>query len=116
MSSVRDWSNAHRAIPSATRGEFIADGVVQVLGLCLGLVGAVILITAVAVDGSAPKITAAALYAGGLVAMLGCSATYNLMPGSRYRAVLRRLDHCGIFLMIGRSPGDRTERERGLIL
>jgi hemolysin III len=100
MSSVRDWSNAHMAIPSPTRGEFIADGVVQVLGLCLGLVGAVILITTVAADGSAPKITAAAIYAGGLVAMLGCSATYNLMPGSRYRAVLRRLDHCGIFLMI----------------
>jgi hemolysin III len=100
MSSVRDWSNAHMAILSSSRGEFIADGFVHALGLCLGFVGAAILVTAVAVDGSAPKITAAAIYAGGLVAMWSCSATYNLMPGSRYRAVLRRLDHCGIFLMI----------------
>jgi hemolysin III len=99
MSSVRG-SNVHMAIPSPTRGEFIADGIVHVLGLCFGLLGAVILLEAVAVDGSVPKITAAVIYAGGLVAMLGCSATYNLMPGSRYRAVLRRLDHGAIFLMI----------------
>jgi hemolysin III len=73
------------AIPSSPRSEFIADGIVHGLGLSLGLIGAAILITAVAVDGSAPKITAAAIYAGGLVAMWGCSAIYNLMPGSRYR-------------------------------
>jgi hemolysin III len=88
------------AVPSSTRAEFIADGVVHGLGLCFGLVGAAILATAVAADGSVPKITAAAIYAVGLVAMFGCSATYNLMPRSRYRAVLQRLDHCAIFLMI----------------
>jgi hemolysin III len=88
------------AISSPTRGEFIADGIIHGLGLCFGFVGAVILVTAVAIAGSAAKITAAAIYAAGLVAMFGCSATYNLMPGSRYRAVLQRLDHCTIFLMI----------------
>lgn len=95
-----DLSNAHKVISSLARGEFIADAIVHGLGLCLGLIGAAILVAAVADGGSAAKITAAAIYASGLIAMWGFSATYNLMPGSRYRAMLRRFDHCGIFLMI----------------
>src|ERR1051326_2272388 len=35
----------------------------------------------------------------GLLAMLGCSAAYNLARGSSHRELLRRLDHAAIFLM-----------------
>lgn len=88
------------AVLSSTRGEFIADAAVHALGICLGLAGAIILVTVVAIEGSGAKIAAAALYAGGLIAMWVFSATYNLMPASRHRGVLQRFDHCGIFLMI----------------
>jgi len=40
------------------------------------------------------------LYAAGLIAMLVCSATYNIMHKSPRRDWLRRLDHAAIFVMI----------------
>ncbi len=40
------------------------------------------------------------LYAVGLLAMLGCSALYNMAGKCRRRALLRRLDHAAIFVMI----------------
>src|SRR5262249_8194999 len=40
------------------------------------------------------------VYPGGLIAMLGCSAAYNVLQGSRRRDLLRRLDQSAIFLMI----------------
>lgn len=40
------------------------------------------------------------VYAIGLLAMLTCSAAYNLNPGSSRREILRRFDHAAIFLMI----------------
>ena len=40
------------------------------------------------------------IYAMGLLAMLGCSAAYNLAKDSPRRELLRRLDHAAIFLMI----------------
>ena len=40
------------------------------------------------------------LYAAGLVAMLGCSALYNLAGDGPRKALLRRFDHAAIFVMI----------------
>src|SRR5262249_34290711 len=40
------------------------------------------------------------LYAAGLIAMLVCSATYNILHKSPRRDWLRRLDHAAIFVMI----------------
>jgi hemolysin III len=40
------------------------------------------------------------VYATGLLAMLGISATYNLAPVSRWKWWLRRLDHSAIYLLI----------------
>jgi hemolysin III len=39
-------------------------------------------------------------YCVGLLAMIGCSALYNLARGSRHRSLFRRLDHSAIFLLI----------------
>ena len=46
--------------------------------------------------------TAAWVYAGSLVIMFGASALYHRVPwrSASVRAWMRRLDHCGIFLLI----------------
>lgn len=81
------------------RSELIADGIVHVIGLTLGLAGAVAIIIAVAhshATDMAPIVT----YTIGLLAMLGFSAAYNMWPISRAKWVLRRFDHSAIYLMI----------------
>jgi hemolysin III len=59
--------------------------------------GALLILAADGVEAT----TAAAIYAGTLVAMLGVSAAYHRLTLSlRARAVMRRLDHSMIFLLI----------------
>ena len=82
------------------RAEIIADGVVHIVGVCLGLVAATVLIVLAAVYASALDIVVSAIYVAGLLAMLGLSATYNLWPVSRAKWVLRRLDHSAIYVLI----------------
>jgi hemolysin III len=41
-----------------------------------------------------------AIYVGGVIAMLGCSAAYSVWRSFSRRDLLRRLDHAAIFLMI----------------
>lgn len=85
-------------IPS--RGELVADGVVHVVGLALGVIGAVALIAIAALKHSHIEIIAVSIYAAGMILMFSCSALYNLARKSRYREFFQRLDHSGIFLMI----------------
>jgi hemolysin III len=82
------------------RQEVIADGVVHVMGIALGVVGAAVLIALVADLHGPVKLTSVVIYALGLVAMLCCSAAYNLWPISRTKWVLRRFDHAAIYLLI----------------
>lgn len=81
------------------RAEIVADGIVHAIGVALGLVGAVILlfIARLAGDGTVLPV---AVYLGGLLAVLGFSAAYNLWPVSRIKWLLRRLDHAAIFVLI----------------
>jgi hemolysin III len=82
------------------RAELIADGVVHIVGLCLGLIAATVLIVLAAVYASTLDIVVSSIYVAGLLAMLGLSATYNLWPVSRAKWVLRRLDHSAIYILI----------------
>src|SRR5579864_5171708 len=81
------------------RAEIVADGIVHAIGVGLGLVGAVILlfIAHFAGDGTVLPV---AVYLGGLLAVLGLSAAYNLWPVSRIKWLLRRFDHAAIFVLI----------------
>lgn len=87
------------------RGERVADLWVHGLAIAAGLVGVVVLM-AVAVPRGSPELTlSVAVYAGGLLAMLICSALYNggsedASDASLRRDLLRRLDHAAIFVMI----------------
>lgn len=79
-----------------------ADLVVHVVGLTLALVGGVVLLVLAVGAHSISKTVGVAIYAAGLLAMLGFSTAYNFARPA-YRPALRRLDHAGIFLMIAGS-------------
>jgi len=83
-----------------TRGELVADGVIHLIGIAAGLFGAAILVIAAATRGTPLELAALITYSGGLLAMLGCSAAYQLLRSSRRRELLRCFDHSAIFLMI----------------
>ena len=81
------------------RAELIADGVVHALSVCLGLIGAVVIVV-IAVKLERIEVAPILVYVIGLVTMLGLSATYNMWPVSPTKWVLRRFDHSAIYLLI----------------
>jgi len=85
-------------IPS--RREVVADGIVHVIGVVAGAIGAIVLIAIAALHHTYIEVIAVSIYAAGMILMFSCSALYNLARKSRYREFFRRLDHSGIFLMI----------------
>lgn len=85
-----------------TSGAKCADLVVHLIGLAFALFGGGILLGLSVGFGSLGQTAAVAIYAVGLLTMLGCSTAYNFGKW-RWRPVLRRFDHAGIFLMIAGS-------------
>jgi hemolysin III len=83
-----------------SRGELVADGVIHVVGVAAGVIGAAVLIVIAALHHTYVEIIAVSIYAAGMVLMFSCSALYNIARKSRYREYFQRLDHSGIFLMI----------------
>jgi hemolysin III len=79
-----------------------ADLVVHIVGLTLALVGGIILLVLAVRAGSISRVVGVSIYGAGVLAMLAFSTAYNFAK-ARYRPVLRRLDHAGIFLMIAGS-------------
>lgn len=80
--------------------ERTADGLVHVLGIGLGLAGAVAIVAVAASARGGDALPPVLIYVTGLLAMLGCSAAYNVFHLSRRRHWLRRFDHAAIFAMI----------------
>jgi len=84
-----------------TRKEILADGAVHVVGVALGVAGAIAIVVIAALSPlSLLERAGVTIYAAGLVSMLGVSATYNMWPVSRRKWLLRRADHALIYLMI----------------
>jgi hemolysin III len=85
-----------RALPS--RREHLADAAVHVLGILFAINASLWLLANVT---GLSVVVSVSIYCLGLLAMIGFSAAYNLMPYHRpSKAVLRRLDHAAIFIMI----------------
>ena len=86
------------------RAEKLADWWIHAVGIAGAALGGAILVNmAVSVGHGGGLTLATSLYALCLIAMLGCSAAYNLSRPSAARPWLRRLDEAGIFLMIAGS-------------
>lgn len=88
--------------------EWFADALVHATGFGAGLLAVIILIVVAVRRARLPHhasmrstiLLALGLYGLGLVAMLTCSALYNLYVDHPYRLLLRRFDHSAIFVMI----------------
>jgi hemolysin III len=80
--------------------EINADRIIHAVGVTFGLVGGATLLTVAAETANLAGLIATILYVVGLIAMLVCSAAYNLSFNSPRREILRRLDHAAIFVMI----------------
>jgi len=80
--------------------EWRVDAVVHVVGLMCGLAACATLAIVVWPNEDAAVLLSLAVYGAGLLAMLGCSALYNLAGDGPRKALWRRLDHAAIFVMI----------------
>lgn len=80
--------------------EHIADGVMHVLGLVFAVAGVSALLVWTTV--SVPNVHKGPLiaYAAGLIATFTFSAAYNMTLHVDWRAILRRIDHAAIYIMI----------------
>lgn len=84
-----------------SRAERMADACVHVVGILSGVTAAAIMIAlAVGVAATPGRLAALAVYCVALLAMLVCSALYNLGYFTRLRDRFRSADHCAIFVMI----------------
>ena len=84
-----------------TRAEYISDAIVHVLGLALVTSAVpVLIVLSVLVGGRTDAVVAASIYGGCFVAMILCSALYNMMPHPDWEWLLKRLDHSAIYLKI----------------
>ena len=81
-------------------GELATDRIIHVIDTLAGVVGSAMLVGIAAGVADRPIFYASLVYSVCLLAMLGCSAAYNLASNAPRKAFLRRFDHAAIFLMI----------------
>jgi hemolysin III len=86
--------------PPSSRAEYAADAAVHAIGLAAAALACLGLVLAMPAAAGWRMPVALGLYAAGLLAMLGCSAAYNLAGEGSWKPFLQRLDHAAIFVMI----------------
>jgi len=72
----------------------------HLVGTALAITGSAILITRAALDGDPRKIFSFSLFGSMLIVLYAISTLYHSIKATRAKAVLRRLDHCAIYLLI----------------
>ena len=80
------------------RGERL-NSYTHLAGLVLATIGAPLLIALAARSGDATKIVACSIYGAALFLLFGSSTLYHGLQG-RAKSILRKLDHCSIYLLI----------------
>lgn len=83
-----------------TPGERIADSIIHVIGLAAALAAVAAMMVVALSSLPAASTASLAVYGAGLLAMLGCSAAYHMIPVPGWNGFLQRLDHAAIFLKI----------------
>jgi len=89
--------------PSYTAAESGADRIIHFVGLAVAAAAVGWLLDRIAPRATIKQLVSVSIYSFGLVGMLAASAAYNLVGPSQLKAVLRRLDHSMIFVMIAGS-------------
>lgn len=72
----------------------------HLVGTALAITGSVLLIERAASDGDPWKIVSASLFGTMLIVLYAVSTLYHSIRAARAKAVLRKLDHCAIYLLI----------------
>jgi hemolysin III len=72
----------------------------HLVGTALAITGSIILITRAALDGDPWKIVSFSLFSSMLIVLYAISTLYHSIKATRAKSVLRRLDHCAIYLLI----------------
>lgn len=86
---------------SYSRAERFSDAVVHVVGVALAVIAVpVLLALAMTWTDDPGTMIAVSVYGTTLIAMLGCSALYNMTHGCAWTDVFRRMDHTAIYLKI----------------
>lgn len=96
-------TTADLTFPVYTGAELAADRAVHLIGLPAAIAATAWLVVRAATAPAgidAARVAALLVYGLGLVGMLSASAAYNLARPGRTKALLRRLDHAMIFVMI----------------
>jgi hemolysin III len=89
-----------RPAPPENAIEIRADQIVHWIGISVAPIAVGLLIGILVRAHAGDRLWPGIIYGFGLLAMLGCSAAYNLARRSPRKELLRRLDHAAIFLMI----------------
>jgi hemolysin III len=83
-----------------SKGEEIANSVSHGLGFAAAVAAAPVLIVTTAQTGRAVNVVGAAIFAATMVLLYCASTVYHAVPHERAKALLRKLDHGAIFLLI----------------
>ena len=83
-----------------TLGEEVANSLSHGLGFVAALASAPILVVTTAQTGRAVNVIGAAIFAATMVLLYCASTIYHAIPYRRAKALLRKLDHGAIFLLI----------------
>jgi hemolysin III len=84
-----------------SQAEYLSDAAIHVLGIGFALIAGPALVAIAAIRiGDATTVTALTIYALTLLAMLTCSALYNMIRVPQWADRLRRLDQSAIYLKI----------------
>jgi hemolysin III len=85
---------------ASTTGEEIANSVSHGLGLLLALAGLPLLVFDALQRGGTLPVLGAAVFGSSAVLLYLASTLYHAIPHARAKALLRRLDHAAIYLLI----------------
>lgn len=91
---------AKEAARSQTRGEEIANTISHGVGALLAVIGAGVLLVRSIPTGSGKTMVSLAAYGLSLVLLYSASAVYHAVQNQEWKAKLRIMDHCSIFLLI----------------
>lgn len=83
-----------------TYAERVADGVIHILGIAFGAAATTAFIMVLWAANDFARQLSIYIYVGTLLAMLICSATYNILEKDNKIGILRRLDHSAIYFLI----------------
>lgn len=70
------------------------------IGVCLSIVGLVMLVISAGPSGDARRMVAASIYGASLVLLLLMSTLYHSLPNGKAKRVFEILDHCMIYVLI----------------